>query len=205
MHENVRKHSEEEQQPEEEQQSDPESSRGNLMVGSFNSDSDWQALKALLEEWKAEMGPDHLLLRRYSRLLGDGPPRTREVFVERLLDCFGPHNSITKEHQRKLEMEKAALAEVAERNGEASSAGTEDGDTPLADVNPAESCGEVGRAEEAQRSDAQGDGTQWSDIGNDEFERMIWERRQRETRSSKPGENTWADLRNEPIYVCGMY
>ncbi|KAL2263401.1 hypothetical protein VTK26DRAFT_6943 [Humicola hyalothermophila] len=68
----------------------------------------WQASKANLEKLKAAFGPDHFSVVRFSRLVGDGPPKTREELVDRLLGSVGPHHSATKALMARLEMERAS-------------------------------------------------------------------------------------------------
>lgn len=87
----------------------------------------WQASKDNLEKLKGALGTDHFGVTRFSSLVGDAPPQTREELVERLVACVGSNHSVTKLLTEKLKAEKDAPAQTAECDEKGESAGPHDG------------------------------------------------------------------------------
>jgi tetratricopeptide (TPR) repeat protein len=77
----------------------------------------WENAKATLEELRRELGPNHIITRRFARVVGNCPPKTTEEYVARVCACFGPHSSLTKRAEENLEMERSALAPDTESEG----------------------------------------------------------------------------------------
>ncbi|KAL2161433.1 hypothetical protein VTH06DRAFT_7994 [Thermothelomyces fergusii] len=80
----------------------------------------WRRSKENLEKSKAELGPDHPIIKRLEVMLGDGPARTQEELLERARECYGPDNSLVQRLEREVEEKRrrAAPARDAEDGSE---------------------------------------------------------------------------------------
>ncbi|KAL2270072.1 hypothetical protein VTJ83DRAFT_2256 [Remersonia thermophila] len=70
-------------------------------------ESAWEQSRAHLEHLRASVGPNHILTRRFARLVGDRPPKSREEYLDRMQACFGSHNSMVKKLKEELGAERA--------------------------------------------------------------------------------------------------
>jgi hypothetical protein len=175
-------------------------------LGNLGTSSGWRRAKRHLEKMKAQLGTRHLLVRRFARVVGDCPPSTVEEHAERVLACFGPHSSITRNIQRGLELRRAASAERRGSEGGVNSSGAR-GAGVLVDLC---TCGEPAHAEGSRGRDAlysdisRGDGPGGQD---QEMGALL------DTNSdgeSDAGDEellagSWNDTKNKPVYFCGMY
>ncbi|KAK4151190.1 hypothetical protein C8A00DRAFT_17376 [Chaetomidium leptoderma] len=169
----------------------------------------WQHSKAHLERIRPVFGEHHLLVRRFARFVGDGPARTLEEHLERSLACFGPHSTVTKDCQAFIEGRRAALAEAAEHDGEASSAGPLRGRPPVIGLCI---CGEAAHAEGSRWNESfqenEADESGGEDVGVGlEAPRPLEEDFTKTTTGTvldgmKRVEDRW---RNRPYYFCGLY
>lgn len=80
----------------------------------------WKKSKVELKVMKTKFGEDHIMVKRFARYVRDGPAKTPEEHLERILACWGPDSSLAKLFQKVIEDRKqAALAEAKEQDGEA--------------------------------------------------------------------------------------
>jgi hypothetical protein len=187
----------------------------------------WQQTKTHLEELKVTLGPNHILVKRFSRIVGNGPPGSKEEYLGRLTACFGPHSSLTKRVQMEVEMARAVMARDAATGCEARR------------PRPAGYgllvhlciCGEPAHAEGSKEKEQLGSDTSVLDDQDGETEEadagIAMQVMDSEApppgggeadlkpASSENGEGveppegevsvTDLDLRDEPIYMCGFY
>ncbi|EAQ92675.1 hypothetical protein CHGG_00910 [Chaetomium globosum CBS 148.51] len=138
-----------------------EANDGDLAVGiareclgrsrrSTSMDEAWKESKAELEVMKAELGEDHILVKRFTRFVGNGPAKTREEQLKKLSECFGPDSTLAKQCQKDIEDERqTTLAEAKDQDDQ---------------INPAKprrriylcACGELEHAEGSWQNEAHG-------------------------------------------------
>ncbi len=66
-------------------------------------EASWKRSKARLDRLKAEMGPRHILVRRFALYVGDGPSKTPEEWLGRVRACWGPNSSRMKNAQKEVD------------------------------------------------------------------------------------------------------
>jgi tetratricopeptide (TPR) repeat protein len=170
----------------------------------------WVKLRANIEELKAEVGPNHLCVRRWARFVGDSPPKTLSENNERVRACFGPHSSLLCE-------ERAVSPPDTECDGVAGPSGAR-GDRPP--VYLLCTCGEAAHAEGSQQAEKVMSGSPRLDSQHLEID--IAGATGPEPLGPEEPDLTaaaaclgfvdvpepirkWYKLRNVPVYRCGTY
>jgi hypothetical protein len=189
--------------------------------------SAWEDSKAELERLKATFGPNHIVVKRFARIVGDCPPKTREEYVARLRACFGPDDSLTKRVQEALDMERSALVRDTEGDGE--------GDAPRASRSRPTldlcACGEPAHAEGSKgREFVERDEMHRSDVQDGDIKEKSAETRAQPVTLDAPrpveavvdspldagdrgkslasrytASSPLDKFQNRPVYICGFY
>ncbi|KAH6845340.1 hypothetical protein B0I37DRAFT_182169 [Chaetomium sp. MPI-CAGE-AT-0009] len=164
----------------------------------------WQHAKKNLENMKARIGPQHFLVKRFARMVGDSPPSTFEEYAERVHACLGPHSSITKNVRRELELRQATLAETREGDDGASSPEAR-GEDPIELC----TCGEPAHAEGSERNAVSDSDSSQSEGRTTETEVTnglpdTQSDTEPEPAGDGPFVSSW-DTNNDPVYFCGTY
>ncbi|KAH6619706.1 hypothetical protein B0J18DRAFT_482331 [Chaetomium sp. MPI-SDFR-AT-0129] len=103
----------------------------------------WQDCIDLLNDLTATLGEQHVLTKRQTRLVGDGPPSTFEEYVERVTASYGPQSQTAKELASFLETWQEQAAELRRLKQQAK---LQDGDGLPEHC----TCGELVHAEESK-------------------------------------------------------
>ncbi|KAK4105330.1 hypothetical protein N658DRAFT_116040 [Parathielavia hyrcaniae] len=175
--------------------------------------SRWEDAKASLEQIKRDLGPNHIIVRRFARIVGDGPPKTKEEQLARVRACFGPHSSLTKRLQEELETERPGLAGDTERDREAGIQEARSVGSPFdrcACGEPAHAGGSKGREKVIAETSTETAAIPRILVVPPPEEAAF--KKSRDVReipdSAVHGLNApsmFEDFKNEPIYLCGFY
>ncbi|KAK3310502.1 uncharacterized protein B0T15DRAFT_388954 [Chaetomium strumarium] len=171
----------------------------------------WVKLRARIERTKAKFGPNHLCVRRWARFIRDSPPKTPEEYRKRVRACFGPHSSLVCEERAPHDLDMKC-------GGEVGTSGARDGRSL---VHVLCSCGEAAHAEGSQQAEkvvseslscGSSQDLDAGKVGASVVEPLGPEEPDMTAAAAWLGLadvpepiRKWYELKNKPVYRCGMY